>query len=80
MLRMLKDNQIKLEYIDEYLVYMRIGGTSTDGIKGYKKNLKESHQVLLANNIKHPYLVDFYRIVKTLKQMGLAKINKTRYN
>lgn len=78
MLRMLADKQIKLEYIDEYLVYMRIGGTSTDGIKGYKKNLKEAHQVLVANNIKHPYLVDFYRIIKTLKQMALAKINGTR--
>jgi len=75
MLRMLLDKQIKLEYIDEYLVYMRIGGTSTDGIKGYKKNLKESHQVLVANNIKHPYMVDFYRIIKTLKQIFLSKFN-----
>lgn len=74
MLRMLKNKDIILEYIDEYLVYMRIGGTSTDGIKGYKKNLKEAHQVLIANNIKHPYLVDFYRIIKTLKQMVLSKI------
>lgn len=74
MIRMLLDKQIKLEYIDEYLVYMRIGGTSTDGIKGYKKNLKESHQVLVDNNIKHPYLVDFYRIIKTLKQIFLSKI------
>ena len=75
MIRMMLDKTIKLEYIDEYLIYMRIGGTSTDGIKGYKKNLKESHQALVANNVKHPYLVDFYRIIKTLRQMFLSKMN-----
>lgn len=78
MLRMLLDKTIKLEYIDEYLIYMRIGGTSTDGIKGYKKNLKDSHQALVSNNMKHPYLIDLYRIVKTLKQMLMSKFNKPK--
>ena len=74
MIRMLLDKQIKLEYIDEYIVYMRVGGASTDGINGYKKNLKESHQVLVENKIKYPYLVDFYRIMKTLRQMVISKL------
>lgn len=76
MLRILKDKQIKLEYIDEYIVYMRAGGTSTAGIKGYTKNLKESHKVLVENKIKHPYLVDMFRITKTIKEMILSKFSK----
>lgn len=69
MLRMLKDKEIKLSYIDDVLVYMRIGGTSTNGIKGYYKNLKESHKILVANKIPHPFYVDFRRCVKTILQI-----------
>lgn len=76
MLRLLKDKEIKLAYINEYLVYMRTGGTSTNGLKGYLENLKEAHQVLVENHIKHPYLVDGFRIVKTIMQMGLSKVKK----
>lgn len=74
MIRMLLDKEIKLECIDEYIVHMRVGGTSTEGFKGYKNNLKEAHQVLVKNNIKHPYFIDFYRIIKTLKQMMISKL------
>lgn len=73
MLRMMLDKSIKLEYIDDYLIYMRVGGTSTAGIKGYIKNLKEAHSVLVNNKIKHPYFIDMLRIGKTLKQMIKAK-------
>lgn len=76
MLRMMLDKSVTLEYIDEYLVYMRTGGTSTAGVKGYLKNLKEAHQVLVANHIKYPYVVDGIRIVKTIKQMLLSKIKR----
>ena len=69
MLRMMKDESIKLEYINEVLIHMRAGGTSTAGLKGYIKNLKESHKALLKNEIKHPYIVDIRRIVKTILQM-----------
>lgn len=51
MIRMLQDKQIKLSYINADIVYMRTGGASTDGLKGYMKNLKEAHQVLKANHI-----------------------------
>lgn len=73
MIRMMKDKTIKLEYINEYIVYMRIGGTSTAGIKGYIKNLKEAHNALKENKIKHPIIVDIKRIVKTLKEMIMKK-------
>ncbi len=76
MIRMLQDKEIKLDYLEEYLVFMRVGGTSTAGIKGYIKNLKESHQVLVKNKIKFPYFVDFLRIIKTIKQMKFINKNQ----
>ncbi len=74
MLRLMKDKSIKLEYINKYLVYMRVGGVSTDGIKGYKKNLKESHKALVNNNIKNAYMINILRIGKTIKQMLMSKL------
>lgn len=76
MIRVMKDNTIKLEYINDYIVYMRAGGTSTAGIKGYLKNLKEANIVLKDNNIKHPYIVNIKRILKTIKQMIMSKFYK----
>ena len=69
MLRMMKDKEIKLSYIDDTIVHMRVGGVSTDGIKGYYKNLKESHKALVTNKIPHPYYIDFRRCIKTIAQM-----------
>lgn len=78
MIRTMKQDDIKLEYIDDYLVYMRTGGASTDGLKGYKKNLKESHKVLVNNNIKFAYFVDFKRIIKTINEMIKSKFIKPK--
>ena len=69
MIRILKDGKLKLGYIDDVIVHMRLGGASTNGLKGYYKNLKESHKALLNNKIDHPYIVDFKRILKTMKQI-----------
>lgn len=69
MIRMLKDKQIKLSYIDDTIVHMRIGGVSTNGIKGYYENLKEAHKALVANKIAHPYYIDFRRCIKTINQL-----------
>jgi len=78
MIRMMKDENVKLENIDEYIVYMRVGGASTNGLKGYIKNLKEANIVLKNNNIKYPYLVNILRIFKTVKQIILSKIIKVK--
>ena len=69
MIRMLKDKDIRLSYINDTIVYMRIGGTSTAGLKGYYRNLKESHKALVANKVPHPYYIDFRRIMRTIFQM-----------
>ena len=69
----MKEKIIKLNYIDDYIIYMRSGGTSTAGIKGYIKNLKEANLVLKNNYIKHPYIVNIRRILKTINEMIKSK-------
>lgn len=76
MIRMMKNKDIKLKYINDYIVYMRVGGTSTAGIKGYVKNLKEAQKALIKNNVKYPYIVNGKRIVKTIIQMIKSKFIK----
>lgn len=67
MLRIM-NHRANLKYVDDYFVYMRSGGTSTNGIKGYYKNFKESYIVLKKNNIKLPLFTSCIRIVKTFYQ------------
>lgn len=74
MLRLLKQKP-NLFYIKNYLVKMRSGGVSTDGLTGYFKNLKEADKVLRNNNISFPIFCNFIRIFKTIWQSVIAKIN-----
>lgn len=78
MLRIINSNNYKFEYIKKYLVKMRAGGVSTNGLKGYLKNLKEADQVLKNNNIKFPYIKNILRIFKTMFQGVSAKIFKRK--
>ena len=68
----------KFAYIKKYLVFMRSGGVSTNGLKGYLNNLNEANIVLKNNNIKFPYLINFIRIFKTILQGLNAKILKKK--
>lgn len=74
MIRMMKNKDIKLAYIDKYLVYMRLGGISTNGLKGYIKNMRESKKALKNNKIKFASIITFNRVIKTIFQMLKAKI------
>ncbi|MGM9834529.1 MAG: glycosyltransferase family 2 protein [Bacilli bacterium] len=66
----------KFKYLHEYLVLMRIGGTS-NGIKGYLKNFKDCYYVLKNNDIDFPLTKTVFKSFKTLKQIFLGKlINK----
>ena len=73
MVKVLTDKDIKLVYINEYLIHMRLGGTSSAGLKGYLCNLKESYQILKDNKIKFAALISLIRIIKTIWQMVTAK-------
>lgn len=77
MMRLIKSDY-KLEYIKEYLILMRAGGVSTNGLKGYLKNLKEANIVLKNNNIKFYHLINIMRIIKTFGQIFSAKLFNKR--
>ncbi len=70
MIRILKDDSVKLSYIPEILIKMSHGGTSTNGLKGYLKSLKEGHMALVENNVKCAWFTDFCRIMKVLCQFA----------
>lgn len=78
MVRLLLDKNIHLVYINEYLIYMRIGGASTEGLKGYIYNLKESYQILKDNHVHFPACISFIRIIKTVIQMITAKFENIK--
>lgn len=67
MVRIMKGGA-KLEYVDSNFTYMRAGGKSTDGLKGYWKSFKESYNVLKKNKIKVPLLVNILRTFKVVFQ------------
>ena len=73
MLRIMKDKNIRMKYIDKVLVYMRSGGVSTNGLKGYYKSFKESYNVLKLNKIRLPLFVNIIRTFKILFQTLKAK-------
>lgn len=78
MVKLLLNKDIKLVHINEYLIHMRLGGASSNGLKGYIYNLKESYKVLKDNNIKFAAIISFIRIIKTIWQMVTAKFVKIK--
>lgn len=68
MIRILKDNKLECCYINSVLVKMRMGGVSTDGIKGYYKNFLEAQKALVKNQIKYPFIVNSIKTFKALLQ------------
>jgi glycosyltransferase len=73
MIRLGLNKNIKLFYIKDYLIHMRYGGASNNGLKGYLYNLKESYQILKDNKIKCALIVSLFRIIGTIFQMITAK-------
>lgn len=73
MIRILKDNKVKLSYINEVLINMSYGGTSSNGLKAYIESWKEGHRALKENNVAHPWWIDIKRIWRVLKQFKSAK-------
>lgn len=64
----LNKGKCKFKYLYDYLVLMRLGGTS-NGIKGYLKNFKDCYYVLKKNKIKFPFLKTISKSLKTIKQI-----------
>ena len=58
MIRILKDEKVKLSYLPEVLVYMAHGGTSTHSLGAYLAGLKEGHRALKENGVRAPWFTD----------------------
>lgn len=69
MTRVTCNKKYAYKYLNEYLVRMRIGGTSSSGLKGYINNAKEAYIVLKDNNIRFPFFIIIKRIIKTISQI-----------
>ena len=68
MVRVLKNEAVKLAYIPEVIVNMFYGGTSTEGIQGYFISLKEGHRALEENGVRGAVFIDLKRTFRVLKQ------------
>lgn len=65
----LNKNNIKYQYVEKYFVLMRIGGVSSDGLKGYYKNFKDAYKTLKRNKIKFALLLTIKKSIHTIKQI-----------
>ena len=68
MIRILKDNQVKLSYLPEVLIKMAHGGTSTNSLGAYLEGMKEGHRALCENGVKFAFVTDMLRVLRVLKQ------------
>ena len=72
MLRIIKTD-LKFKYYNDYFAYMRSGGLSNNGLKGYYKNFKESYLVLRRHNVKFALISNIYRTFNVFSQRIKAK-------
>ena len=74
MVRILKNQENRLAYVDKTLVRMYYGGTSTNSFQSYLVSLKEGQKALEENGYSFTYWIDFQRTVRVLKQFILRKM------
>lgn len=68
MVRILKNNQVKLTYIPKKLIRMFYGGTSTGSSGAYMVSIKEAHRALAENQVRFAWLVVLLRTLRTIPQ------------
>jgi len=68
MIRILKDNQVRLSYLPEVLIYMSHGGTSTNSLGAYLAGMKEGHRALKENGVRFACFTDLCRTLRVLAQ------------
>ena len=73
MIRILKDNQVRLSYIPEVLVHMFYGGTSSGGLKNYILSFQEGKRALEENQMKGAFFITVKRTLIVLMQFVKAK-------
>lgn len=75
MVRILKDDIVKLEYVPKTLVRMYYGGTSTMSSRAYMTSISEAHRALKKNKIKRAWWIVLLRTLRTVPQF-IEKNNK----
>ena len=68
MIRILKDEKVKLSYLPEVLIYMSHGGTSTNSLGAYLEGMKEGHRALRENGVRFAWFTDLCRTLRVLVQ------------
>ena len=69
MLRLLKVKVYSSFFLDKIMVKMRLGGTSTNGLKSYWIVTLESKRLWQENGLRYPFSLYFVRPYKKLKQL-----------
>lgn len=68
MIRILKDNEVKLSYLPEVLIKMSHGGTSTNSLGAYLEGMREGNRALRENGIRFAFVTDILRTLRVLLQ------------
>ena len=76
MVRVLKDDKIKLVYVPKTIISMYYGGTSTANADSYWVSIKESHKALADNGVKYGWFIIILRMIRTLWQFVTAAFYK----
>lgn len=76
MIRILKDGNVKLAYINEVLVRMFHGenSSSTGNFGSYLASLKEGHRALKENHVPFAFVTDCLRTGRVLLQFMKGKV------
>lgn len=72
MVRILKDNKIKLAYVPKTIISMYYGGTSTASADSYWVSIKEAHKALKDNGVKYGWFIILLRTIRTFWQFMSA--------
>lgn len=75
MIRILKNNDVRLTYVPVTILRMYYGGTSTNSMGSYWLSLKEAHRALVSNGIGNAWMIDLMRTVRVLWQFVRRKKN-----
>lgn len=68
MVRILKDKTLKLNYVEESLISMYYGGTSSSSLASYIKSFGEGFRALRENHIFPAFFITVLRTIKVLRQ------------
>ena len=68
MVRILYGKQVRLSYLQEILIYMSHGGTSTNSLGAYLQSLREGHRALRENQVPFAWFTDLCRTMRVLLQ------------